>query len=43
MTADGDEVFDAIRDAAVVARVGIMRLERRSLTLEDEFLGRTDV
>jgi len=43
VTADGDDVFDVIRDAAVSARVGIMRLERRSLTLEDEFLGRTDV
>lgn len=43
MTADGDDVFDAIRDAAASARVGIMRLERRSLTLEDEFLRRGDV
>ena len=43
VTADGDDVFDLIRDAAVSARVGIMRMERRSLTLEDEFLGRTDV
>ena len=43
VTADGDDVFDVIRDAAVSARVGIMRLERRSLTLEDEFLGRADV
>jgi len=43
VTAEGDEVFDAIRDAAAAARVGIMRLERRSLTLEDEFLGRADV
>ncbi len=43
VTADGDDVFDAIRDAAASARVGIMRLERRSLTLEDEFLGRADV
>lgn len=41
--ADSDDVFDSIRDAAVTARVGIIRLERRSLTLEDEFLGRTDV
>lgn len=34
-------VFDHIRDAAVEASVGIMKLERRSLTLEDEFLGRS--
>jgi ABC-2 type transport system ATP-binding protein len=43
VTAEGDEVFDAIRDAAAFARVGIMRLERRAVTLEDEFLGRADV
>lgn len=43
VTSDGDDVFDVIRDAAAEARVGIMRLERRSLTLEDEFLGRADV
>ncbi|MDH3249379.1 MAG: ABC transporter ATP-binding protein [Acidimicrobiia bacterium] len=41
--ADGDDVFDAIRDAAAASRVGIMRLERRSFTLEDEFLRRADV
>lgn len=43
VVADGDDVFDLIRDTAAAERVGIMRLERRSLTLEDEFLGRTDV
>ncbi len=43
VVADGDEVFDMIRDIAASTRVGIIRLERRSLTLEDEFLGMTDV
>jgi ABC-2 type transport system ATP-binding protein len=43
VVADGDEVFDLIRDSAASSRVGIMRLERRSVTLEDEFLGRADV
>jgi ABC-2 type transport system ATP-binding protein len=43
VVADGDEVFDLIRDSAASSRVGIVRLERRSLTLEDEFLGRADV
>lgn len=37
---EGESVFDRIRDAAVDAGVGIMRLERRAVTLEDEFLGR---
>jgi ABC-2 type transport system ATP-binding protein len=43
VVADGDDVFDLIRDSAASSRVGILRLERRSLTLEDEFLGRADV
>ena len=43
VVADADDVFDEIRDAAAASGVGIMRLERRSLTLEDEFLGRADV
>ncbi len=43
IVADGDEVFDMIRDIAASTRVGIIRLERRTLTLEDEFLGMTDV
>ena len=43
VVADGDDVFDLIRDSAAGSRVGILRLERRSLTLEDEFLGRADV
>jgi ABC-2 type transport system ATP-binding protein len=43
VTAEDDEVFDVIRDAAASGGVGILRLERRSLTLEDEFLGRADV
>ena len=43
VVADGDDVFDLSRDSAASSRVGIMRLERRSLTLEDEFLGRADV
>jgi ABC-2 type transport system ATP-binding protein len=37
---EDESVFDRIRDAAVDAAVGIMRLERRAVTLEDEFLGR---
>jgi ABC-2 type transport system ATP-binding protein len=40
---DTDDVFDLIRDAAAASHVGIMRLERRAFTLEDEFLGRADV
>lgn len=43
VTAEDDAVFDVIRDAAASGGVGILRLERRSLTLEDEFLGRADV
>ena len=35
-----DSVFDVIRDGAVAAGVGILRMERRAVTLEDEFLGR---
>jgi ABC-2 type transport system ATP-binding protein len=34
----GDEVYDAIRDAAVASQVPIMYLKRRSLTLEDIYL-----
>ena len=41
VTGVDQSVFDVIRDAAVASSVGIMRLERRSLTLEDEFLGRS--
>ncbi|HEY5652066.1 MAG TPA: ABC transporter ATP-binding protein [Acidimicrobiia bacterium] len=43
VSAETDDVFDVIRDAAASSQVGILRLERRALTLEDEFLGRTDV
>jgi ABC-2 type transport system ATP-binding protein len=34
----GDEVYDAIRDAAVATQTPIMYLKRRSLTLEDIYL-----
>ena len=40
VTGEGEDVFDLIRDAAAEAGVGIMRMERRAVTLEDEFLGR---
>lgn len=40
VTGPDDSVFDVIRDAAVSASVGVLRLERRALTLEDEFLGK---
>ncbi len=38
VTADGDDAFDRIRDAAAGAGVGIVRLGRAVATLEDEFL-----
>jgi ABC-2 type transport system ATP-binding protein len=38
VTADGDDVFDAIRDTAVASSTGILRLGRVSVSLEDEFL-----
>jgi len=37
---DDEAVFDAARDACAHAGVGIMRLQRRRLTLEDVFLER---
>lgn len=37
---DDEAVFDAARDACAQAGVGIMRLQRRRLTLEDVFLER---
>ena len=37
---DDEAVFDAARDACANAGVGIMRLQRRRLTLEDVFLER---
>jgi ABC-2 type transport system ATP-binding protein len=37
---DDDSVFDAVRDACATAEVGIVRLGRRRLTLEDVFLER---
>jgi hypothetical protein len=43
LTVEGDnddEVFDAARDACVEAEIGIVRLSRRRLTLEDVFLER---
>ena len=40
VTGERESIFDQIRDAAVEADVGIMRLERRAVTLEDEFLSR---
>jgi hypothetical protein len=36
--AASDAAFDAVRDTAVAAAVGIRRLERRTTTLEDVFL-----
>ena len=36
-----DEVFDLILRSAHVTGVGIVRMGRRAITLEDEFLGRT--
>lgn len=45
VSSDGDDVFDAIRDAAVASSTGILRLGRVSVSLEDEFLreaGRDD-
>jgi ABC-2 type transport system ATP-binding protein len=38
VTVDGDEVYDAVRDAVVRAGVGLRRLERRRATLEELFL-----
>lgn len=40
VTSPEDDVFDVIRDAAADSSVGIMKMERRALTLEDEFMGR---
>lgn len=42
LTVEGadERVFDAARDACVAANVGIVRLNRRRLTLEDVFLDR---
>jgi ABC-2 type transport system ATP-binding protein len=37
---DDESVFDAVRDACVAANVGIVRLGRRRLSLEDVFLER---
>ena len=37
---DDDRVFDAVRDACAAASVGIVRLGRRRLSLEDVFLER---
>lgn len=37
---DGDRVFDAARDACADAKLGIVRLNRRRLSLEDVFLER---
>ena len=37
---DDDSVFDAARDACVAGQVGIVRLSRRRLSLEDVFLER---
>ncbi len=36
--AEGDAVFDVIRDAAVETSTGILRLGRTAVTLEEEFL-----
>jgi ABC-2 type transport system ATP-binding protein len=36
--AEGDAVFDVIRDAAVESSTGILRLGRTAVTLEEEFL-----
>lgn len=38
VSAPDDSIFDIIRDAAAHAGIGILRLGRASLTLEDEFL-----
>ncbi len=38
VTARDDEAFDAIRDAAAELSMGILRLGRSTITLEDEFL-----
>jgi ABC-2 type transport system ATP-binding protein len=37
---DDDSVFDATRDACIAHKVGILRLSRRRLSLEDVFLER---
>jgi hypothetical protein len=36
---DTDAIADAVRDAAVALQVGLRRVERRRVTLEDVYLG----
>jgi hypothetical protein len=38
VSAPDDSVFDLVRDTAADAGLGILRLSRMALTLEDEFL-----
>ncbi len=38
MVDETDAVFDRVRDAAATRGVGLLRMERAAVTLEDEFL-----